>query len=504
MKIALISLYGIENIGIRSIKSVLSGAGFETRVYFLKKWRNNDIREPSLREYSLLLSLIECFSPDVIGIGFGSAYIGIASELTSKLRKVTSGVIVWGGIHATVCPEECAVHADAVCVGEGEFPMLDLVNRLVRKESYSSVENLWVRESSGVKRNPLRNLVCDLDSLPYPDYAPGGKYLIEDGKISEGDPLKYMRELRVCASRGCPFGCSYCYNSTLKKIYAGKGEYFRKNSVSYVIGSLEASLKVLNVKKIKFDDDTFASDRYWVEEFCREYGRRISLPFELMVHPAMLDESILPGLKKAGLVKIQTGIESVSGPQSEQVFKRPVHNERLIDFSRVFSRLGIKVVYDIIIDNPRERPDDKLRLIDFLLRLSGPFDLFLYSLTFFPKTGITEDFLSLGLISPADVEGRATKSFRQFRVSFDYPRPAADRFYISVISLCSKSWVPRPFIRSLSRSGYFKRNPAVIEALSQAVNLGKLCVIAWKMLLEGELTFMKFREYSSPSKLIVQ
>ena len=68
-------------------------------------------------------------------------------------------------------PEEVAASPafDVVCVGEGEYALRDLVERLERGEDYADIPNLWVRRDEQVIRNPLRPLIADLDELPYVD-----------------------------------------------------------------------------------------------------------------------------------------------------------------------------------------------------------------------------------------------------------------------------------------------------------------------------------------------
>ena len=50
-----------------------------------------------------------------------------AGETSSAAHSGAGQVKVWGGIHATLNPEECARFADVVCMGEGEGMIADLV-----------------------------------------------------------------------------------------------------------------------------------------------------------------------------------------------------------------------------------------------------------------------------------------------------------------------------------------------------------------------------------------
>ncbi|MFH1790982.1 MAG: hypothetical protein ABH885_03235, partial [Candidatus Omnitrophota bacterium] len=106
-RVAIVSLYGVENTGVRSLSSVLAREGFEPYVVFFKRWANNDIRMPSEKEKQLLGSVLEEINPGIAGFSFTSPFFKIAAGLTDFLKTRLRSVIVWGGMHATVCPEEC-------------------------------------------------------------------------------------------------------------------------------------------------------------------------------------------------------------------------------------------------------------------------------------------------------------------------------------------------------------------------------------------------------------
>ena len=65
------------------------------------------------------------------------------------------------------------------------------------------------------------------------------------------------------------------------------------------------------VARIKVDDDTsFAFGDAWMEEFLERYPKEVGIPFECMLIPPMLRPNMIRKLMVAGLVRVQTGIES--------------------------------------------------------------------------------------------------------------------------------------------------------------------------------------------------
>ena len=350
--IALVSLYGVENMGIRSIDSVLSQNGFNTHLIFFKKWVNNDIRYPREEEVSLLKALLHDLDVSLVGISFTSPFLKIARSLTEEIKRDFDFNVVWGGIHATASPKDCLDYCDIVCRGEGEETMIELANAVKEGRSLEGIKGICYRKENRIVMSDMRKPICDLDKLPFPDYTNKRKYFIEE-RCEHKDPLRNARELRVLASRGCPFNCSYCYNSIMKKIYKGSN-YHRLRSPHSIVSEVKHSLGLLEkIKKIKFDDDTFIFPKEWIDKFCALYTKDVGLPFEILFNVQCLDKENLRKLRDAGLKKVQVGIQTISHLESGRDYNRKLSLEKIRDFALIAKELNLDVVYDIILDNPQ-------------------------------------------------------------------------------------------------------------------------------------------------------
>lgn len=503
--ISLISLYSTENRGVRYLSSVLREAGFTTNIVFFKRWINNAIREPNPREVENLIGLLRQLQTSLVGLSVGTPYLKIALNLSRIIQLKLNVPVVWGGVHPTICPEDCAETADYVCVGEGEYPLLELAAALAGGGATDEIANIWKSEGTKLRRSGLRPLNNELDAIPFPDYREENKYLVEGNRIIRGEILRQDAEYRIYPSRGCPFNCAYCNSAAIRRTYRGLGNYYRYRSPDNVIAELKYALKYFpKTRRIKFDGDTFTFPRKWIERFCRLYRKEIQVPFEILLHPLSAEEKNLVRLKKAGLQKVQMGIESGSESESKEIYLREGRNADVRRFAQTAHRLKIEAVYDIICDNPLAANRDKEECLEFLLSLPRPFKLYLYSLTVFPKTALAREFLRRGIISESEIEGKATKSFRQFRLSHFYPRPAEETFWVSLWALTSKSFIPRALIRFLSRRTVLKKHPLPLQALAVAADFVRIVFIAFQMLFHGEMTVFKFKQYGGWRSWITQ
>jgi anaerobic magnesium-protoporphyrin IX monomethyl ester cyclase len=505
-RLLLVTPYGFQNMGVRLLSAVLRREGFEAPILYMKGWRNNDLELPTEKEKRLLEEHVRALDPDVVGFGFGTPHLKVVTDLTRRVRAASPrSHVIWGGVHPTIVPEDCIPHADSVCIGEGELPLVDLA-RAVRGGDVTTIPNLWVRVRDGeVRKNPPRPLIQDLDGLPH-QHVPGAvSHVIDGDRISEGDPAIDNRLYRIMASRGCPFKCAFCYNSQYREIYAGLGRYHRVRKVERVIEEIEAARAALpSLRRIRFDDDSFVFPRAWIDEFCREYTKRVGLPFDILLNPMAAGAWMLRRLRDAGLVHVQVGIQTASKEELERSYNRRGSGDDILGLARLLAALRIDVTYDVILDNPLASTADKEAMLDLLLRLPRPYNLFLYSLNVFPRSATADKLLEAGLITEDDIEGRATKSYHQFRLTLDWPRPPEDTYFASLISMASKSFVPKSLLRRLGRSELLRRRPGALRWAAEAANAAKLAEVAYGMLRRGELSPFKLAEYASFKRRLIQ
>ncbi len=214
---------------------------------------------------SYLLDKAVAFEPDLIGFTATSGMFRAASEFAAALKSKLHIPILFGGPHATVVPEKVIQDksVDIVCINEGEDALVELLSRIADKEDYTNIRNLWVKRNGTIHRNPVRILISDLDTLPFPDYE---LFNIERYLESRNGAFDMI------TGRGCPFPCSYCINYELQQIQGQKGKQFsRKHSTDYVMRLISSMKQSYPINFIAFEDDLFTMNIDWLAEFCKKY-----------------------------------------------------------------------------------------------------------------------------------------------------------------------------------------------------------------------------------------
>ena len=76
--VVLMTIYSVENAGIRYVSAALQRAGFETHIIFLRDWVHNRLEMPSERDIQMAMDIIREKDADLIGLGFMSSLFTMA------------------------------------------------------------------------------------------------------------------------------------------------------------------------------------------------------------------------------------------------------------------------------------------------------------------------------------------------------------------------------------------------------------------------------------------
>jgi radical SAM superfamily enzyme YgiQ (UPF0313 family)/MoaA/NifB/PqqE/SkfB family radical SAM enzyme len=281
---------------------------------------------------------------------------------------------------------------DYIFVGEYEFTLLELAQRLESKKNLGGLGGLIYKESGSVKVNPLRPLLEDLDSLPWPlrDGLPMERYNDTPGGIP-------TPSVQMWTSRGCPYQCLFCMWPQL--MY--QSNRYRIRSVVSVVDEMEYFVRVKEFKSVYFDDDTMNIGKLRMLQFAEEIRRRnLNVPWAMMARADLMDEDILESLRSSGLQAVKYGVESADQKLLENIRKgmdlRKV--ERMVRFTKA---IGIKTHLTFAFGLPGETRDTIQKTIDFALALDPDSAQFSIA-TAFPGTSYFQDLERKGHLVSLD------------------------------------------------------------------------------------------------------
>jgi anaerobic magnesium-protoporphyrin IX monomethyl ester cyclase len=296
-----------------------------------------------------------------------------AAALLSRLGERTRAYVVAGGYHPTLAPRDVASceRVDAVCIGEGERPLVAVLEQLRSARPRESLPGLWVRGPSGFSDPiPEGDSEPDIADLPPWDYDVFGdmREILDRGVNTFG--ARVDRYLPVRASRGCPFTCTYCSAPKWGKV--GKfNEAGRRNvrPVNHLCDELAALRDRYDPEGFEFWDEHFPLALEWLQEFAEVYPSRVGLPFKAEMHPNAANRARLELLAKAGLSMFHCGVEA-----ADEDLRRNVLNRRTRDsvLQRVFDDcrdLGIATSASVMTMLPGETREQMMSTVSLLRQL---------------------------------------------------------------------------------------------------------------------------------------
>ncbi len=257
--------------------------------------------------------------PDLVGVSVKVDTAPRSWTIAAAYRK--KGVpVVLGGIHATACPEENAPHADAVVVGEAETLWAEVLRDAERK----SLKRIYRSETPP-----------DLSLTPIPRW-----------ELIAGKNYLYTNTLTV--GKGCPWRCSFCYNSSqnLPKIY-------RMKPIRSVIKEVES----LGHRHIMFIDDNFIANPAFAHELLTAL-----MPLDLIWHTAVsadicAHDDILDLMAESGCQSLFIGFETLNAANLLKARKGQNH---VGDYERIIAKIhnrgmmvNASVVFGFDDDQPR-------------------------------------------------------------------------------------------------------------------------------------------------------
>lgn len=220
--------------------------------------------------------------PDLVGITVTVDVLPRAIAIAAKFRA-TGAAVIAGGIHITTAPETVPENSfDALCIGaaEGTWPQM-------------------IRDFEACCLQPVYRCGQHLSGAelvsPAYDLLQGGRYL-------------YCNVVHT--SRGCPFRCDFCYNSSRERRYLNR-------PVEDVLDDIRA----VGSKHVMFIDDNFIGNPKWTRELVARL-KPLHIKWNAAVSANIADDpDLLDQMKESGCQSLFIGFESIEPDSVRSVHK---------------------------------------------------------------------------------------------------------------------------------------------------------------------------------------
>jgi len=335
------------------------------------------------------------FRPDLIGVTVVEDTWPQAKKLIEAVRDYPAPVIV-GGVFPTLAPEIPIGLADVdmICVGEGEYAIVDLAMRMWQKQDYSTVKNLWVKKNGEIIKNPM-NPPIPMDEVPFGDFS-----LFEKERFYRPMQGKIMRMGPIETDRGCPYKCRFCEAPSLVNIYReNTGQYyFRRRSWSKVREEIEEYIQIHGVNYIYFNSETFlAMSEKEFDGFIEMY-RDIKLPFWMQTRIETLNTKRIHGLEEVNCNRISIGLEHGNEFFRNKIVGKGFSNERIVEVFNLFKDSTIPITVNNILGFPGETREYIFDTIELNRRI-GADSFNAYYFTPYRGTAMRQDAVEKGYVT---------------------------------------------------------------------------------------------------------
>jgi len=331
---------------------------------------------------------ISSFAPNLVATSGFTCNAYICARVAEIAKTIdTSIVTVVGGQHFSFTDEESLQsfpEIDYVVRGEGERTLVELIRALREGSEPSSIRGLSFRSAGSMVRNPPRELIEDLDSLPYPAYHLVEKNLSKYNFRMMAGKTRYMI---LEGSRGCWHRCSFC---TQWRHWSGTWRTKSPKRIAEEMANLRDSF---GAGFIWLTDDNFEFGKRGKElaEELKTRGFKDSTSWfiqartdDIVRHPETVSKLRALG-NNWQLIGVETGSAEVL-----KDFKKGEKVEDAVQAVRVLKKNGILAQSMVIIGSRKDTVESIQHLRDFVLDLDTDLAIFT-ALTPMPGTDVYEE-----------------------------------------------------------------------------------------------------------------
>lgn len=351
-------------MGLLSIGTELVEAGYDTEI----------IDSSLYPDYLERIEAALAENPLFVGMSCMTIHVPQVIQTAKFIReKNPNTLIVLGGIHPTLFPEQCVEnkYVDVIIAGEGEYPSIALAEAVSNGRDFENLAGIGYEANGKLKLNHSTvNFDIDKSSLPNFELLDMEEYLKRDFASTKTMYVKKMRSFSLLTGIGCPYKCTFCINTFL---YPGRGTYRWKKS-ERILQEIELITSKYDAEYLIFRDEIFLLNKKRLEELLDGLEERKS-PIEWYCTGRadfFKDENkareLLTRMLDNGCKRLGLGVESGSDKMLT-LLKKELTVKDILNVTEVSKNIGVQINFSFMMGMPEEETEDLLSTIELIRKL---------------------------------------------------------------------------------------------------------------------------------------
>jgi len=373
--------------GIALLASIAMDRGHLVQVYDENAWRKGG---------EVLRGALAADDWDLIGLGGITTAYGSIKNIVRIAREVNpEATICLGGGVLTSMPRDIMSwlpEVDVGVVGEAFETFPEILERIDEgRQDFSDIKGTITRDNEGgLHLSPARELIPDLDVLPYPAYhlfPIEEVYFKNSEMLYSEEGMMATRRLDINGSFGCSLVCRFCYHlgiagdmryekdekGAISPAFDKPGTYsrtIRYHSPEYLIGLVKYLRDSYHVDFVNFiDENLMTINKYsgdtWLTRICELWHQEGLVPkhrsdgtwegvhWAGTSHATLCNKEILKTMREAGCAHLIYGYESFDSTVMKTIGKGATPKTNIRSFFWTLEA-GIRPVPNQIIGFPAD------------------------------------------------------------------------------------------------------------------------------------------------------
>lgn len=303
-----------------------------------------------------LIDMAIADKPDIIALTGMSPFFHFTKDLAEGIKKKSNIPIALGGQHLTIMKEEVFLSCfDYGFIGEAEKSLPEFLTRMEKGKDLSDVKGMLFRKNGNIINTGPSDFDRNLDQLPFP-----ARHLLDMKRYVLGTLRGRLNFTSIQTMRGCPWKCIFCASDELNTTNIAK------RSPLSVIEEMKEVVEKYGIRHFMILDDVLTLDRKHIEEICdRIIEEGLNITFEGSTRANLLSEDLVVKMKKAGLIRLSFGLETVDSTLRETMNKK-VPLRYYTQSNRLLNKYGIEVLNSVMLGLPGETRETARRTLSFL------------------------------------------------------------------------------------------------------------------------------------------